>query len=235
MQNSNYAPQVVLAYTNFMQLRSRTEEVETALNEAVKRHPKDRQLLTALGRFKLGRGDWSAAQYVAESLRDLDQGSAEGDKLMAAALAGQEKYDESIALLKEIQSDPREATPPIDSLVLAYIKAGKLNEAESFLATVLENNPKNAQAHVLRGLVKEYQKLPAEAEAAYRTAIESMPDDAVGYLALARYQIAKGELKEAEATLTLAREQGAHEPHGEPHDGGPTRGPQGLRERHCDL
>ena len=91
------------------------------------------------------------------------------------------------------------------ALVSAYMRAGKIDDAETFLNEIIAANPKNAEAHALIGQIRMLQKKPEEAEAAFKLAIERGPDRAIGYVALGRYYLTQGKRDLAKATFTEGR------------------------------
>jgi tetratricopeptide (TPR) repeat protein len=70
-------------------------------------------------------------------------------------------------------------------LVNAYVRSGQTDQAETFIRSVLADNPANAEALVLMGSIQLAKNAPGEAEKLFKTAIEKKPADAVGYRALA--------------------------------------------------
>jgi tetratricopeptide (TPR) repeat protein len=86
---------------------------------------------------------------------------------------------------------------------MAYLRAKKPEEAEAFLESVLEASPANAEALVLLGSVQASRNAADAATTSFRKAITSQPKNPVGYSALARLHISKGDLASAE---TLVRD-----------------------------
>jgi len=70
-------------------------------------------------------------------------------------------------------------------LVNAYVRSGQTGQAETFIRSILADNPANAEALVLMGSIQLAKNAPGEAEKLFKTAIEKKPADAVGYRALA--------------------------------------------------
>ena len=205
VKTSNYNPQVALDYIAFLGRRSKTAEAEAVLNEAVARNPNDRRLLQALAQLRLNKQDWVGAQAAAEALKKTGDPSGVSDQIAGAVLLGQKKYDESIATLKDAYTSAPNTVQPMYSLFLAYMQAGKTSEAETFLQSVLAANQNNADAHVLMGSLKMFQKLPKEAEASYKLAIERQPESPVGYIALSKHYLSQKQVAEAEAVLKTGR------------------------------
>jgi tetratricopeptide (TPR) repeat protein len=201
LKASNYDPQIALNYIDFLGRSGKGDQVETVLDDAVARNPSDTRLLTALAQVRLNKQDWVGAQTVADALKKVGDKSGVSQQIMGALLLGQKKYDESIATLKDALTATPENTRPMYSLFLAYARAGKISEAETFIQSILTANEKNADALVLMGSVKELQKKPAEAEATYKLAIERQPKNPAGYMALSKHYFFQKQLAEAEKVL----------------------------------
>ncbi|HUQ38257.1 MAG TPA: tetratricopeptide repeat protein [Aestuariivirga sp.] len=205
LKASNYAPQVAFDYIAFLSRRGKSGEAETVLNEAAARHPDDPGLLRALAQLRLSKQDWIGAQAAAEALKKIGDTSGTSEQIAGAALLGQKKYDEGIATLKSAQTAAPNSPQPIHSLVAAYVEAGKMSEAENFLKSILSANQNNAEAHALLGSLKFRQKLPKEAEASFKMAIERQPANPMGYVALAKLYLSQSQALEAKAVLNAGR------------------------------
>ena len=201
LKESNYNPQITLDYISFLGRRGKGDQIEATLNEALTRNPNHPGLLGAMAKIKLDRQDWIGAQAIADALKKAGDKSNVSEQITGALLLGQKKYDESIATLKDAYSASTQNNRPMVGLVAAYVQAGKLDEAEVFLQSILTVNDKNADALALLGSVKELQKKPAEAEALYKSAIERQPNNPVGYVSLARSYLLQKKLPEAEKIL----------------------------------
>jgi cellulose synthase operon protein C len=204
---ANYAPAAALDYARFLTGRGELARADAILSESLARVPNSTEVLAALGQIRLRQRDWVGAQEAAELLKKLGDRSGASGQILGAALLGQQKFDQSIETLKDAYAATPQAVRPLYSLVSAYVRAGNLDEAESFLASMLEASPDNADAHVLRGLLHALNDEPADAAAAYDLAIERQPANPVGYRALAQHLIAGDRIEEAEAVLLRGREQ----------------------------
>lgn len=207
LKASNYEPQIALDYLDFLGRRGKGDQAEAVLNDALARNPTNSRLLTALAKIRLEKQDWVGAQAIADALKKSGDPSDTSRQITGALLLGQKKYDESIATLKDVYNATPDATRPMYALVLAYLQAGKISEAESFLQSALSANQSNADALVLMGSVKELQKKPDEAEASYKLAVERQPANPAGYLALSKFYVAQKKAAEAEAVLRRGREK----------------------------
>lgn len=207
VRTANYAPAAALDYARFLTGRGELARAEAILSESLARVPNSTEVLAALGQIRLRQKDWAGAQDAAELLEKLGDRSGASGQILGAALLGQQKFDQSIETLKDAYAATPRAVRPLYSLVAAYVRAGDLDEAESFLASVLEASPDNADAHVLRGLLHALNDQPEEAAAAYNLAIERQPENPVGYRALAKQLIAADRIEEAETVLLRGRER----------------------------
>ena len=204
---ANYNPALTLDHVSFLLRRGKAKQAEQLLEEAVGRTPNSRQLLTSLARLRLDQRDWTGAEQVAQALKKLGDNTGVSDQILGAAQLGQQKFDQSIETFKNIYKQSQGTARPMMSLAMAYVRAGKTAEAESFVKSVLEANENNAEALVLMGSFKMSQKQPEEAETAFKLAIERQPTNPVGYRALARHYLATQRTDEAVATLRTGRDK----------------------------
>ena len=154
VKSANSAPAVVLRYVSFLQARSSISQAEDILVEAAGRNPGNLQILSALAQVRLGRQNWVGALAVADAINATGDKSGVADQIKAAALAGQNKPDASIAALENAHTAAPDAVQPVTSLVSAYLKAGKSDKAEALLRDMLKKFPSNAELFVLLGQVR---------------------------------------------------------------------------------
>jgi tetratricopeptide (TPR) repeat protein len=181
---SNFAPTVSLAYVAFLQRRGSVERAEDVLVDLASRWPKNVQVLSALAQIRLSRQEWVGAQEVAEAIQNIGNNRTLADELKGAALAGRNKFDESIGVLEDAYASAPTAVQPMYALVRTYLRAGKPDQAITFLQSVLKASPSNIEALVLLGSVQLSNKAPDLAERSFKTAIEKDPKNPAGYRAL---------------------------------------------------
>jgi tetratricopeptide (TPR) repeat protein len=128
--------------------------VREVLAELSKRWPKNMDILLALAVNKLTRQDWYGAQEIAKAIRDAGDTRGVADQVLGAALTGQHKYDESIAVFQSAVDAFPSAMQPMVSLVRALVRAQKTEQAVAFLKSALQANPENAEALVLMGSIQ---------------------------------------------------------------------------------
>ncbi len=164
--------------------------------------------------MKLSKQDWTGSQEIADTLRKLD---GEGDKsaadqIVAAALGGQQKYDEAATVLQDALASTGNNGSSMTSLVQTYLRAGERDKAEQFLKSVLDTNPNNVQALILMASVEAIDNRLDEAEATLKKAAAADPDGVVANRALAEFYARANRLDDAEAS---AREAASHQKPGD--------------------
>lgn len=181
---SSRSPRSGLAYVGFLQRRGNTDRAEEVLRDLDARNAGNREILTALSAFLTRKGDWKGAEEIARRLAEAAQGP-KSDVLIGASLMGQKRYDDAIEIYKKAVSSQPGDRQGLAALVNAYVAAGKLAEADAFLASVLEASPANATAIALRGIVQYKNNQPDQAKASFETAIAKDPAASIGYQSLA--------------------------------------------------
>lgn len=197
MRVSNFDPTVSLNYVAFLRRRGNISSAEDVLADLASRWPKNVQILSALAQVKLLNHEWNGAQELAETIRSIDSNPIMADELLGAALAGQNKYDESIAAFQHAQAASPPSAQLMYALVRTYLRAGKKDRAVSFLQEVLKADPANAEAYVLLGSVQLASKSLEQARQSFSMAIEKQPENAMGYKALSDFYLAQGNNSEA--------------------------------------
>ena len=98
------------------------------------RNPNNVQVMSSLGQIRLSRKNWTGALAIADTIGRLNEGRALADQIRAAALAGQNKIDESIVALEDAAKAAPDALQPVVSLASAYVRQGKAEKAVDLIA-----------------------------------------------------------------------------------------------------
>jgi len=208
MRVSNFDATVSLGYVAFLQRRGSVSRAEDVLVDLASRWPKNVQVLSALAQVRLSRQEWVGAQEVADAIQRIGTNRTLADELKGAALAGQNKFNESIVALQDAYSSAPNAVQPMYALVRTYLRAEKPDQAISFLQSVLKASPSNVEAYVLLGSVQLATKAPDQAEKNFKTAIEKDPKNPIGYRALSDlYVLQKKDADALNATRAGLKEQ----------------------------
>jgi tetratricopeptide (TPR) repeat protein len=127
--------------------------------------------------------------------------AARADLLARDLGAGERRLREAIT------ADPS-FMPAYEMLALTLLQQRRLDEARAEFEQIAKHNPSAVEAHTLIGMIHTVQKNPAEAEKAYRRALEAGPAAPVAANNLA-YMYAERN-QNLEEALTLARGAAAH-------------------------
>ena len=201
---AKFSSEVALPYSQFLLRYGKLEQAERVLQESNSVSPGNRQVLTQLAQLKLSRQDWLGAQEIAETIRKLKSSEGVADRIRALALAGQEKFEESNALLQSAMSDTSSAAAPVKRYVENLIRSGKKEKALAFVTEILADNPENVRVRVLLGILHETDGKHEMAEASYRTAVEHEGDSLVGSQSLARFYLRNDKTDAAEQVIREA-------------------------------
>jgi tetratricopeptide (TPR) repeat protein len=197
LKASGLNPGVALRYVAFLQRRGDLTHAEDVLGDVIARTPTNIQALAALGQIRLARQNWTGALATADGIARLGNDRGVADQIRAAALAGQDKPDASVAALEKAHAAAPDAVQPVVSLVSTYIRLGKADKADALLQEMLKKYPENSQLLVLIGQSKEAQKKNDDAIKSYKEAIAKQPKDPNGYAALFRLYVQQKDYKTA--------------------------------------
>ena len=206
---SGFNPIVGLNYAAFLRRRGNLERAEDILTEVARRSPTNIAVLSTLAEVRLARQNWTGAQDIAATIQRLGNIKTRvlSDQIMAAALNGQGKYNDSIGILEGLQANDPTAVQPMAVLVSTLVRAKKLDQAVSFLQSTLKANPANAEALVLLGAVQLVKNEPDEAVKTFQTAIKVQPKDIAGYKALADLYARQKKVDDAEKVARAGLQQ----------------------------
>lgn len=202
------SPEAGLPLVQFLMRHGRADQAERILETIRERHPGNTRVLSILAQQKLAKRDWAGAQEIAEAMRrapNTDAGAA--DRIDAAALGGQNRYEESISLLQDSMTGAQDESEFLPELIGAFVSAGRHEAATAHLEAILVDEPDNTLARTLLGSVYMAQSRLDEAEDAYKLAA-AHPESALGNSSLAKFYMATNEPENAEATIRagLAKE-----------------------------
>jgi len=185
----------------------RPDEAEHVLREAVKALPDDRDLKMTLIDFLAARRGRDVAEkeltgMIAAAKDDYDL------RLLQARFYEQGKdYTKAGAVYREIIAAAQFTPPGImarDRLAYLEIETNRVPDAEGLLGEVLDKNPRDNDALILRGNLALAQKDPKSAINDLRSVLRDQPN-AVGVMrSLARAHLANGEPALAEETMRRA-------------------------------
>jgi FimV-like protein len=145
-----------------------------------------------------GKLDEAIAEYRAALKLNKDLSIAID---LAVTLLKQGKADEVVSLLGH-ETDPLARY----QVALAYTKLGRLAESRAALESITNANPKFVEAWYQLGVVTLTTGKVADAERAFRTAVDLRPDEPVFRLAWAEALKKLGRMEEAERQIELSKQ-----------------------------
>lgn len=197
LRASNSDPAVGLNYVAFLRRRGNVARAEDILVDLLNHAPRNVRVLTSLAQTRLARQDWSGAQEIADRLRKVSDNQGAADQILAAALSGQQKYDESVGILQNAYAALPGSPRPMYALVNTLMRAGKMDRAKAFVQTVLEKDPTNIDAMVLMASIQLANNEQDKALGTLQAAIKQNPKRIASYRALANLHLQRGESDEA--------------------------------------
>ena len=202
LELQHYAPAPGLRMAEFLMRYGKVDQAERVLEQVRANTPTDRQVLSLLAQLKLNRQDWIGAQEIADALKTLDNSGEDqtANQILAAALGGQNKLEESIRVLETSLPDASNRQAVLSDLVRAYARAGKIDVAEELLKKTIEGDPANVQTRILLASIYRSKGKSDLAEAALKDAVEADVKGTTGYAALSQFYLSADRLDEAEAT-----------------------------------
>jgi len=195
---ADFNPEVALRYANFLLARNEINAAENALLESLRRNPDNRDVLLRLADLRLSRGDWGGAEEIALKLRSLGDGGGVADRVAAAALQGQGRADEGLAMLERAYSaDDADEGAAMRALLTAYVRNGEADRAVEIVENRLAENPGDRLSQLMRAELYVLVGDIDSASAQLQRMIDGAPNDALGYVALSRLHLRTGRDAEA--------------------------------------
>ncbi len=175
---SNSAPDDALRYAQFLIRQNKPQVAGTVLVAARQANPANPDLLSALIQLYVRQGQWPQAQDAVDALKALNLPEAQSHlaQMQAAVLAGQNKVDDSLALLQDQAAKAGQAVSSVIMIVQTQIQAGKLTEARAYLDGALANAPKDLTLRLLSASLDAQTGKADQAEATFRSLITEAPD-----------------------------------------------------------
>ena len=200
---SGAAPDTSLRYAQFLMRQGRPEVAETVLTDARRTSPADPAILRALAEYYIGQSLWPRADEAVDALAALNQPEMQAgiQGLRAAILSGQNRIDDSLALLQEQVASGDQSVAAAAMIVQTQVRAGKVEEARAYLDGVLKTTPKDPGLRILSASLDAMMGKADAAEAQYRSLLAEDPT-AEPPLRLLYGQLAAAG-REAEATAAL--------------------------------
>ena len=200
-ETSKFQPNYGVPYAQFLMRRKQPERAEKVFEDMLETNPNNTIVLRSLAQAKIARGDYAGAQVLADRIKKLDERNPLADQIMGAISA--EKNDTEGALsafTRAHEAAPNDAQP-IVAIVKTYMRSGKATEAIAFINKVLNDNPSNVDAKLLKAQIYMGTKNYQEAQQIFSAVITSDPKNANAYQQLVTAQVRANQNEEAHQTI----------------------------------
>ena len=175
---SGAAAEPALRYARFLIKDGRTQAAAGLLKEARRASPGNLELVSVLADLYLAEKDWPRATLLLRELRSISdnpRAAQVATALEAAILSGQDRTDESIAVLQDQLGDLDEDGRAALTIALAQIRAGKIAEARTYLNTATSRRPDDMTLRMLSGSVAMMDGDADSAEGIFRDVLVQTP------------------------------------------------------------
>ncbi len=201
VEASDQDADTVLDYVRHLLAEGRVDAADGVLADALVKTRGNPRLLEAQAGVKLRLQDYDAAERIARRFQATPELKTVGDRLMAASLVGQQRYDETVRLLEESGAAAQDATPFLAPLVATHLRNKDVAAARAAVDAALAENPLEPEALRLSATLAVLDGRMDEAETLFRQAVTEGGDNATNHLALFRFHTLRREMAAAEATL----------------------------------
>jgi tetratricopeptide (TPR) repeat protein len=177
------------------------EQAKPVIDELVKQHPDDLTALEAQFKIAAITKDLAAAKSAADAIVALRPQLALGYFYQGAAAESDKRPQDAVALYQKALEVQPEAAEPLEALARVLVNQKRAPEALKRLDETIARFPKLPLAANIKGETLLSLQRPAEAEQAFRTAIERSPNWWTPYHRLSFAQSLEGNSAAAIATL----------------------------------
>lgn len=169
-----------LRYARFLMRDGRTQAAASVLKDARRAAPGNLELISVLADLYLLEKDWPRASALLRELRDASAANPRAKQvataLEAAILSGQDRKDESIAVLQDQLGSMDDDGRATLTIALAQIRAGKVADARTYLDRATSSRPDNITLNLLSGSVAMMDGDADAAENTFRSVLQKAPD-----------------------------------------------------------
>ena len=193
-----------LRYGRFLLADGRVGPAEDAVLDALRRNPKNLDLLVLLGQIHLQRRDFTRVRQVAGSIRDLGTPAAAqvADGLELSALQAEGRTDEMVATLQGLAEAGNDDIRPKLALIQTEIAAGNVDAARAAVDEILAKDPKSVPGRLAEAAIQVLTGKTDLAELTYRALIADAPQVPAPHQGLVALLISEGRTDDAAAALS---------------------------------
>lgn len=204
VEMSGSAPAESLRYAAFLMRQGKGGKVvEAVLTNARQVSPNNPEILRVLAEYYIKDSQWTRAQEIVDALAalNLPERQTRQRELAAAILLGQNRLDESLALLQAQVAGGDQSSSAVMTIVQAEVRSGKTAEARAYLDELLAKSP---QSHDLRMISASLDAMIGQTDravATYRALIAENPADEQPVKMLYELLAGAGKTEDAAAVL----------------------------------
>ncbi len=205
VETSQAAPAETLRYATYLTDIGQPKNAEAILINALRAHPDDTTLLTALGMIYIDQQDWPRLQGIIDRLDDFGADTEElTDNFTAQLLSGQGNQKALQSFLETLSLDSKSRKSVEIELIQSYVRQGDFEAALIRVNNALADTPDDLILRLLQGSVRALDNRLKDAEADFRAILHDHPETEQAWLALYRLKIVQGEAEDAEEVLDQA-------------------------------
>ena len=183
------------AFARFLVRHDNFPRAEEVLVDSLAAHAGDVDNLQLLAGVRLQMQDWRGAEEVARILDEINARADAGDiadTIRTAVFTGLEDYDSLIDNLSARNDSAPLESRPLATLVAAYMRTDRADEAETLLRRVIASGGEDYAARILLAQVYGERDNNDEAEALLIEAADRDPSRPEAYELLYRYYVGAG-------------------------------------------
>lgn len=196
-----------LAFAKFHLRQKDSERAEAVLIDTQDANPGDLETLKLLAGVRLSQQNYRGAEEIAEIIERLENQDELAERIKSAAYAGLGDYDRMIETLSAQNENTPLASRPLATLVAAYLRSGRTDEAQELLLRIIDTQEDSYAAHILLAQVYGSKQQQQDAVAMLTAATEKDPTRSEAYELLYRFYQRSGQSDQAKALIQSGLEK----------------------------
>jgi predicted Zn-dependent protease len=177
VEASNNAAAESLRYAQFLIEDEKLFPAETVLINALRKDPKNIQILKTLTDIYLTQKDWGRTKGIIDQLKRIgtDDAKRMANAIHSSLLIAQDRGDESIAFIQQLIDQGEASIAAAATIVQTHLRNGEPDQAKVYLESELEKTPNEPILLFLRAGLHAIQGEVDQAETIYRRLIAGDP------------------------------------------------------------
>ena len=197
------ANKIVSEFTEYLIKINEVEQADSIIQQYTDRAAPTIEMYKLSAKIKLMLQQWSEAEQISKKLQQMNADQDVVDGIYALAQTGMGNYDNAINTLSKIVDNKPNDFGVLSSLIQAYIKAQKFDDASDRLQQFIDQNPDDRLNGLLMlAKVKYLQGKTNQAEAFLNDAISEYPKNIRAYRTLYKYYFVQKQSDKAKYILT---------------------------------